>query len=265
MDQGLSRESGVNVRHFRATIAALIIATVSCARFGSEDSAHQSARDAEIELRHDTQMLLDAIAPGDTAVWNRLLDSSVVLVDENDVVRSKAKILAELKPLGPGLVGNLAIDDFQVALHGDVAVVTHEDKEYLEYHGQIIRSRFRNLDTWLHETGGWRQIGSQTLAVLQDPPAVHLDHAAVCGFAGRYALTADIVATLACAGDSLVMKREGKPDRTFLPETRDVFFEPGAPRTRRIFQYDAHGRVTGFVDRREARDVAWKRIGTAGS
>lgn len=254
----------MNARYVRAGLAALIfIATVSCARSGANGAPHQSPREAETELRHSTQMLLDAIARGDTAVWNRLLDSSVVLVDENDVVRSKAKILTVLKPLGPGLVGNLAIDDFQVALHGDVAVVTHEDKEYLDYHGQTIRSRFRNLDTWLHEPTGWRQIGSQTLAVLQDPPAVHVDHAAVCGFTGRYALTADIVATLACAGDTLVMKRDGKPDRTFLPETRDVFFEPGAPRTRRIFQYDARGHVTGFVDRREARDVAWKRIGTA--
>lgn len=252
-------------RHVKVSAAVLILATVTCARSGSEGSARQSPRDAETELRHDTQMLLDAIAPGDTAVWNRLLDSSVVLVDENDVVRSKARILAELKPLAPGLVGNLAIDDFQVALHGDIAVVTHEDKEYLDYHGQIIRSRFRNLDTWLREPAGWRQIGSQTLAVLQDPPAVHLGHAAVCGLAGRYALTANIVATLTCVGDSLVMKREGRLDRTFLPETRDVFFEPGAPRTRRIFQYDARGHVTGFVDRREARDIAWKRIGPTGS
>jgi hypothetical protein len=42
-----------------------------------------------------------------------------------------------------------------------------------------------------------------------------------------------------------------------------VFFEPGAPRTRRIFQYDDRGHITAFVDRREARDITWKRIGAA--
>jgi hypothetical protein len=56
------------------------------------------------------------------------------------------------------------------------------------------------------------------------------------------------------------MKRAGHPDRFFLPEVRDVFFEPGQPRTRRIFERDAQGRITGFADRREERDIVWKRI-----
>ena len=238
----------------------LALASVSCSRSSARPA---SAQATEAELRRNTQSLLDAIAPGDTALWNRLLDSGAILVDENDVVRSKQQQLAALKPLAAGLTGNLAIDDFKVALHGDVAVVTHEDKEYLDYHGQIIHSRFRNVDTWLHEAGGWREIGSQTLAVLQDPPRARLDRSTLCGYAGRYALTSDIVATIQCSGDSLIMKRDGRPDRTYLPELRDIFFEPGAPRTRRIFQYDSHGRVSGFVDRREARDIAWKRVGPA--
>jgi hypothetical protein len=212
------------------------------------------------ELRRNTQALLDAIAPGDVAVWDKLVDAEALFVDENDVVRTKAQMLAELKPLGAGLAGNIAIDEFKVALHANVAVVTHEDNEYLNYHGQVLRSRFRNADTWLYETAGWREIGSQTLAVLKDPPSIHINDAALCGFNGRYAMTAEIIATLECVNGALVMKREGRADRTFLPETRDVFFEPGQPRTRRIFQYNAQDQVTGFVDRREARDIAWNRI-----
>lgn len=267
MDDVAIREVAVPHGRFHAiTVALLALAFAGCAPSHAQSPAHsRSAFGVEAELRRNTQSLLDAIAPGDTAVWNRLLDPAAILVDENDVVRSKSQFIDALKPLGPGLVGHLAIDEFRVALHGDVAVVTHEDKEYLDYHGQIIRSRFRNVDTWVHDARGWREIGSQTLAVLQDPPSIRLDHAALCGYNGRYAMTKDIVATLQCAGDSLVMKRQGHPDRTFLAEARDVFFERGAPRTRRIFQYDASGHVTGFVDRREARDIAWKRIGAAGS
>jgi len=212
-------------------------------------------------LRNNTQALLDAIAPGDTATWNRLLDPRVIQVDENDVVRSKAEILANIQPLGPGLVGHLAIDDFRVAVFGDGAVVTHEDDEYLDYHGQVIRSRFRMTDTWVRSAGGWRLVGEQVLAVLKDPPSIRLDHATLCGYGGRYTLTPDIVSTISCSDDRLVMHREGRPDRIFLPESPDVFFEPGAPRTRRIFQRDGQGHVIGFVDRREARDVVWKRTG----
>jgi hypothetical protein len=237
----------------RKAFSALLFA--AC---GARAAAQSSV---EAELRHNTQALLDAIAPGDTATWNRLLDSRAIQVDENDVVRDKAQILANLQPLGPGLTGHLDIDDFRLATTGDMAVVTHEDNEYLDYHGQIIRSRFRMTDTWVRSADGWRLIGEQVLAVLQDPPSIRLDRVKACSYGGRYSLTADIVATIRCDGDHLVVARQGRPDRTFLPESPDVFFEPGQPRTRRIFQRDERGHIIGFVDRREGRDVAWKRIG----
>jgi hypothetical protein len=228
------------------------------------DDAAPSLRQIEDGLRRDTQALLDAIAPGDAAVWDRLLDERAIQVDENDVVRDKKQILAELRPLGPGLVGHLEVDDFRAVVHGDVAVVTHEDREYLDYHGQVIHSRFRMTDTWLRKSAGWRLIASQALAVLQDPPPARLEPRQLCAYAGRYQLTAEIVGTVTCNRDELLFGRPGRPSRHFVPELADVFFEPGQPRTRRIFQRDAAGTLSGFVDRREGRDIRWTRIdGTA--
>jgi hypothetical protein len=246
-------------------IGCLAALLASCGRAAASTAAAPTQADAEAALRKNTQSLLNAIAPGDTATWNRLIDSTAIFVDENDKVYDKPQMLAQLKPLGPGLVGNLAIDDFVVKLHGTTAVVAHEDNEYLNYHGQIIRSRFRNTDVWEKQGDEWREISSMVLAVLKDPPAITLDHASLCAYNGRYAMTDSIVATMQCSGDSLVVKRDAHPDRVFLPETRDVFFEPGAPRTRRIMQRDASGRVIGFVDRREARDIVWKRTGGGAS
>ena len=64
-------------------------------------------------------------------------------------------------------------------------MVTHEDNEYLDYHGQIIRSRFRNTDIWKRHGEDWREISSMILAVQKDPPAITLDPKAVCAFNGR--------------------------------------------------------------------------------
>ena len=214
----------------------------------------------ERELRQNTKALLDAIAPGDVGVWNRLLEDDALQVDENDVVRNKTQVLADLKPLGPGLRGHLDIDDFRVTRRGEVAVVTHEDDEYLDYHGQIVRSRFRMTDTWIHTSKGWRELGSQVLAVLQDPPARALDTAVLCGYEGQYKMTSEIIASIRCERDGLVVEREGRPARHFKAELADVFFEPGEPRTRRIFLRDQLGRITGFVDRREARDIHWTKM-----
>ena len=65
--------------------------------------------------------------------------------------------------------------------------------------------------------------------------------------------------TARCDGERLVFARAGRPDRAFLAELKDLFFEPGQPRSRRLFQRDASGAITGFVDRREERDIQWKR------
>jgi hypothetical protein len=215
----------------------------------------------EAALRASTQQLLDAIAAGDMATWDRLLDPAVIQVDENDVVRRKPAILAELKPLPAGLEGHLKIDDFQMVELGNLAVVTHEDDEYLNYHGQIILSRFRITDTWHKTPEGWRMLGSQVLAVLKDPPTISLNAHTLCGYGGRYAMTDEITVTIHCDKNSLIVERAGHPPRQFLPELKDVFFERGQPRTRRIFLRGETQQITGFVDRREARDVAWTRIG----
>jgi hypothetical protein len=38
-----------------------------------------------------------------------------------------------------------------------------------------------------------------------------------------------------------------------------MFFVPGRPRLRTVFQRGPDGRITGFVERRESWDVVWKR------
>jgi hypothetical protein len=50
--------------------------------------------------------------------------------------------------------------------------------------------------------------------------------------------------------------------KPLLVEVHDVLFTPGQPRTRKIFQRDANGKVTGFLDRRGGEDVVWRRDGS---
>jgi hypothetical protein len=109
---------------------AAILLSIPALIFAAPKHLDPPIEDAtERELRQNTKALLDAIAPGDVGVWNRLLEDDALQVDENDVVRNKTQVLADLKPLGPGLRGHLDIDDFRVTRRGEVAVVTHEDDE----------------------------------------------------------------------------------------------------------------------------------------
>jgi hypothetical protein len=213
------------------------------------------------ELRRLTQEHLDAIAPGNVDVWRKNLHADVVHVDENGTVRGKDELLKELQPLPAGLVGSLRVDKFQATLVGDTAVATHEDLEKLDYHGQKIVSRWRTTETWLRGADGWKMIGSQTLALLDDPPPAAARANGSCEYRGFYELTPEIRTELRCALDGdLRSMRPGRPDQTYRAEVADVYFQPGQPRTRRIFERDAQGRVVSFVDRREGHDIRWKKL-----
>jgi hypothetical protein len=220
-----------------------------------------AAASAESELRRLTQENLDAIAAGDVAVWRRNFHSDLVHVDEEGKVRSKNELLDELSPLPPGLAGNLKIRDFKLAMHGEnTAVVTHEDQEHLSYFGQILESRWRTTDTWVKTSDGWRLAGQQILALQVDPPAVTLSRDALCQYEGTYELTDQVRSKVTCADDGLQFQRVDRPVVLYKAEVADVFFAPGQPRTRRIFQRDAQGAILGFVDRREGHDIRWRRV-----
>jgi hypothetical protein len=235
----------------------LMLVTLIFATFGIAHAAAQSA--AEADLRRIVQAMLDAVAPGNGEVWQRYLHERVIHVDETGTVRTKKELLAEFTPLPPGLVGRIAIDRFRIETHGDIAVVAYEIQEHLDYHGQILRSRFRVNDTWLQTEQGWRLLAEQTTAVLKDPPPVKLTQQQLCEYNGSYSLTAAINTTIRCTPDGLTAQRSDRPPAQYLAEVEDVFFVAGQPRTRRIFVRDASGKVVGFVDRREGEDVRWQR------
>jgi hypothetical protein len=175
-------------------------------------------------------------------------------------VRNKTELLAELTPLPKGLIGRLQITKFQVKQNGDVAIATHEDLEHLDYHGQMIVSRWRSTDTWVKTPEGWKLIAEQTMAILEDPPAIQLSNKKACAYAGTYRLTAEITDTLRCSDGKLFSTRTGRPEVAYEAEVADVFFAKGRPRTRRIFQRDEAGAIIGFVDRREGIDVKWVKV-----
>lgn len=237
----------------KAGLLALLLSLVSPA-------LAQTAAD-EATLRAETQALLDAVAPGEVAVWAARLHDNYTNMDETGTVRTRPAFLDVLRPLPAGLEGRMEIEQFRVAFEGETAVVTYEIQEYLDYHGQPLRSRFRSMDIWQRSGDDWRLLAQHVAAILKDPPSVALGESALCAYAGEYALTDAIRTQIRCTSDSLIASRANRPDASYLAEASDIFFVPGQPRTRRIFQRGPDGEISAFVDRREGEDIRWRRIG----
>lgn len=221
--------------------------------------AHQGSDPNTNLLRAKDQALLDAIAPGDRKVWDDVLASNAVYVDENGAVMNRAEYLKQLEPLPPGASGTLKIASYSVSFSGDLATVIHTDDEQENYHGQMLHAQYLMTETWRHDSGDWKLYLVHAYAVQKDPPAINLPSESMAEYAGRYSGGSDLTFVVEWDGKQLKGGRPGKASSPLHVEIRDVLFVPGQPRVRKIFQRNNSGQITGFVDRREGEDLVWKR------
>jgi hypothetical protein len=211
-------------------------------------------------LERQTQEMMDAIAAGDRAPWTRYVDDAVVYAAEDGATKSKAQLVEEIRLLPKEIWGKLRVTRFRTALHGKTAVTNYISEEDEGYFGQVIHARYLSTDTWVETAAGWRLIASQVLALRDDPPEVRPDGSRLDEYAGVYALTPEVTYTIKRDGDRLVGTRTGRKTEPLKVELADCLFVPGQPRLRKVFQRDVNGRVTGFVERRESWDIAWRRV-----
>jgi hypothetical protein len=207
------------------------------------------------------QAMSDAIASGNVAVWDEYLDSNVIFAEEDDTYKGKADMLKEIVPLPKGLSGAIRVELLSYHEEDGIAVALFRQNETEHYFAQTIYAKYLTSTTWRKRPDGWKLIASQVLAEKIDPPAITLPAKQLAQYVGKYQLK-DSPATysLQLVDERLVGTRDARKPATWNAEASDVFFLSGDPRIRKIFQRDASGKITGFIERRESWDVVWLKI-----
>jgi hypothetical protein len=215
------------------------------------------ADDRALITQYEREMA-DAIAAGNVAVWDKYLDPDVIYAEEDDSFKGKAGMLKEIRPLPKGLSGEIKIVLLSYHQDGDTAVALFRQVETEHYYGQTIHANYLTNTTWKKRANGWKQIEGQVLAEKIDPPAIALSTKQLAQYAGTYKLKdSEAIYSLAVVDGKLVGTRDKRKPATWNAEASDVFFIPGDNRIRQIFQRDASGHITGFVERRESWDIVW--------
>lgn len=213
------------------------------------------------QLQGETQALVDALGKGDKAVWDAALDPAAVIIDDGNHVLTKAQVLAGVAPLPEGQSGQIRVANFQLNREGGVAIATYINDESLDYQQQLVRTKYRVLDVWMLRGKEWKLVASRSAPILEDPAAVTLPAEALKQYVGQYELTLDIHYRIDLVNGKLVGQRQGSGKMFELkPEATDVLFIAGNPRSRKVFQRDDKGAITGFADRREGHDIVWKKV-----
>lgn len=243
------------VRHVLIFMLAMFVLVPD----GISQDAALSVEQITYLLHAKDQALMDAVTAGDPKVWDAALAPDVIYLDESGEINSRADLLKQLQPLPAGVSGKIVVNDYKLSLHGDTTAVFMADDEEENFHGQQLHARYLVTETWQKTGGDWKLLLAHVYATLHEPPVLKLGVQELDAFVGRYAAD-DLVYVISRDGDHLVGGREGKPASALNAELKDVFFIGGQLRTRKIFQRDGGGKVTGFLDRREGIDVTWRRI-----
>ena len=217
-----------------------------------------AGNDASALLLRKTQAFSDAGPLGDGKAMAALADNRLIFFNENGD-RATSADLASITP-GPsnGVTTRMSITDWDCQIHGDVAVTSFIDNAArTDAKGQTIHARYRSVETWLHQGNDWRMIGSETVALIDDPAAVPV--AAVDDYVGTYRADSGLTFTFARSGGDLAATTGGQPLTVQKAEARDIFFTPGAARAIKIFQRDTSGKVTGFVYHRAGQAILFTR------
>jgi hypothetical protein len=207
------------------------------------------------------QAMSDAIASGNVAVWDKYLDPNVIFAEEDETYKGKADMLKEIVPLAKGISGAIRVELLSYHEEDGIAIALFRQNETEHYFGQTIYAKYLTSTTWRKRPEGWKLIASQVLAEKTDPPAIALPAKQLAQYVGKYQLK-DSAATysLQLVDGQLIGIRDARKPATWNAEASDVFFLSGDPRIRKIFQRDASGKITSFIERRESWDIVWVKI-----
>lgn len=246
-------------RHDRRSLIAAVAGLVVAASTLAARSILAS-EDVSSILLHKTEQFSDAGQRGDGAAMARMLDDRVVFFNEGGDQATRSD-MASATPSAPnGVTTHMTVTDWHCEVHGNVAVASFIDDQQQDFHGQPFHARYRSVETWLREGDEWKMIGSETIALHDDPRTVQLSAATLDEYVGTYTAAPGVTFTFARSGKDLTASTGGGAPTIQHAEVRDVFFTPGRARFTKVFERDASGRVVGFYLRREGHDTHFTRV-----
>ena len=211
-------------------------------------------------LKTRTQAFSDAGQRNDGAAMAAMLDENVVFFNEGGDRATRADMASNTPASGPAPKVTMTVTDWSCHRFGDTAVAGFIDVRAADGPDGPTTSRFRSVETWRLAPTGWLMIGSQTLALPDDPTPVTLPADELDAYVGEYRSSDGREFRFTRQGDQLVASLSGGPTTRQAAEVRDVFFTPGRSRFRKVFTRNRDGRVDGFLYRSEGHDLRFKKV-----
>lgn len=234
-----------------------VIALLAIFRTGFAQQRDLSFRTDSAAIVSISQQLLDAVGTGDTTLWKRYLHPDCIYRAEDGLLKRKADLIGEIRPLPKGYEGSIKVMEPVVVNEGNVFALSFIADERLTLYGQTIHTQYAETDTYIKTTSGWLLLATEIFELPADPMTIRVNEDVLKSYEGIYELTKGVEYRITVEGNRLMAQRGGRKPVEFLPETETVFFIQGE-RGRKIFTYEG-GRVVAMIERRSGHDLVWTK------
>lgn len=205
------------------------------------------------------QALMDAIAPGDKAEWERVMDPSCVVTSEEGQVVPRQQFLDELRPLPEGLTGGIAVKELTVQEFPAFAVVRYLADEWESVFDQRLAVQYRVTNAYRRDGRTWKMVASHFSVVTRDPPAQPVSSTAWPGLVGSYRLLpAGWTFTVESRDGKLYAGLDPKNLRPLIPLTPDAFVLSGSL-GEWLFVLE-NGKAARILNLRKFAVLVWTRV-----
>lgn len=126
--------------------------------------------DTEQQVKNLATEWIAAELRGDAASLERTLADDFVGVGPRGFMLSKQEWIQRLQS-GALHYNALTLDEMQVRVYGDAAILVGRETQAATYQGQDIPGQFRLTQVWVRQDGTWRLAGLQ-LSPIMPPPSV---------------------------------------------------------------------------------------------
>jgi hypothetical protein len=244
------------------TITPILLAPLLSLVLGLTQTSSKTSSDVatEKELTRIAQELMDAVAVGDKAVWEKYVADDLIYTDENWKVLTKKEIIDSMAPLPKGYTGSIRVSNVQSRINGDAAILSWRALEEENILGQKLTPTYLVTDTYFRRDNRWQLVATQITVLPSERKTVAVKPEVYQSLTGQYELSPGVLYIITVEAGKLMAQRTGRDKQEWVPADVNTYFTKGTIRGEKYFVRDESGRVTEMLDRRENNDLIWKKI-----
>lgn len=149
-------------------VSCLLLASASFAEQERERGGTEATldTDAKQEVMKVMRRYVHAYAQNNVAALDRILAEDFVFISSRGIMVTKAQELSDIRS-GQMKTKSASVDELEVRVRGNAAVVTGRATLKGVWHGQDFSGHYRVTATWVREAANWRLLAEHTSRLQQ--------------------------------------------------------------------------------------------------